>query len=156
MYFSFRYHWESFLAIIIIIIIIIRVFSSKESACSYFMSMFTFCTLICILNFDLENRFCLSFFFYFAIGMLVKWKFYQASGCDLLPNANFWKDFPTLLKVVMSIFLKNVIQNEWERVTCFYCKIEIVFFSRVHIYVQDGLVFALCCGKTPSSSYQSV
>jgi len=35
---------------------------------------------------------------YIAIGMGVKYRFYEARGLDMVPNLEFWKDFPFLFR----------------------------------------------------------
>lgn len=42
--------------------------------------------------------FFVSVFLYIAIGMLVKHKKYEAQGVDMIPNIDFWRDVPALIK----------------------------------------------------------
>lgn len=41
---------------------------------------------------------CVFFFVYIVIGMLIKFKKYEARGLDLVPNIGFWSDIPYLIK----------------------------------------------------------
>jgi len=40
----------------------------------------------------------LLFVLYLVIGVIIKWKKYEATGIDLIPNVEFWKDVPFLFK----------------------------------------------------------
>ena len=42
--------------------------------------------------------FILGFIVYIIVGVLIKWKKYEATGIDLIPNVDFWKDVPFLFK----------------------------------------------------------
>ena len=42
--------------------------------------------------------FFVSGFLYFSIGALIKLKRYNATGADLVPNIDFWRDLPHLVK----------------------------------------------------------
>ena len=48
-------------------------------------------SVICIIFF-------VSVFLYIAIGMLVKHKRYESRGVDMVPNVDFWREVPSLIK----------------------------------------------------------
>jgi len=56
----------------------------------------------------------LSFFFfvYVAIGVPIKFKKYEARGLDLVPNYDFWKDVPFLLKDATVFTIQKVTCNK--------------------------------------------
>jgi len=42
--------------------------------------------------------FFVGIFLYLAIGMVVKYNRYDARGVDMVPNIDFWREFPGLIR----------------------------------------------------------
>lgn len=47
--------------------------------------------------------FFVGFAVYFAVGAVVKWRVYSASGVELVPNTLFWVGLPGLIKVLLHV-----------------------------------------------------
>jgi len=52
--------------------------------------------------------FFVGFAVYFAVGAVVKWRVYSASGVEIVPNTEFWTGLPGLIKDGF-LFVKNKI-----------------------------------------------
>eukprot|EP01115_Flamella_aegyptia_P001939 TRINITY_DN1321_c1_g1_i1.p1 TRINITY_DN1321_c1_g1~~TRINITY_DN1321_c1_g1_i1.p1 ORF type:complete len:188 (-),score=27.31 TRINITY_DN1321_c1_g1_i1:121-684(-) len=53
-----------------------------------------------------------GFVAYIIIGMAVKYKKYDARGVEMIPNINFWKDFPFLIKDGVFFTIQKVSCNK--------------------------------------------
>jgi len=60
-------------------------------ACSKSVGGLSAGSVLCIIFF-------VSLFLYLAIGMLVKHKRYESRGVDMVPNVDFWREVPSLIK----------------------------------------------------------